>query len=170
MRKDKVRWKGVSSEGSGSRGEVNSAFNTIIDKEEHLDGDYTLHVPKESKTTDQSLLVVGGLEPKTSSLPRFSFRWDEKGKHVNVDIHGVDDTQKKLFNQSKNGYSGHVAQKVKQDARLFDIDIRIPSKHVFKGRIRFSLSFSEELIGKINLKGSLSYTVYRGGEPPSHTA
>jgi len=153
MRNNKVSWKGVSSKGQGSRGEVNSAFNTIIDKVEHLDGEYTTpHVPNESKTTDQSLLVVGGLEPKTSSLPKFSFRWDEKGKHVNVDIHGVDDTQKKWFEHGKNGYSGHVAQKVKQDGRFFDIDIRIPSKHVFKGRIRFNLAYSEELTAKMNVE------------------
>ena len=149
MRKDMVRWKGVRSEGPGSRGEVNSAFNTIIDKVEHLDDDYTPHVPKESKTTYQSLLVVGGLEPKTSSLPRFSFRWDEKGKHVNVDIHEVDDTQKKSFERGENGYSGHVAQKVEQDGRFFDIDIRIPSKHVFKGRISFNLQFTEEPTARV---------------------
>jgi len=138
-----VRWKGVISEGPGSRGEVNSAFNIIVDKVEHLDGDYILDVRKENKTTKQGLLQVGRLESKTGSLPRFLFRWDEKGKHVNVDILGVDNTVKNWFEQGENGYSGHRAQKVKD--RLFNIDIRIPTNHVFKGLIRFNLVFNDEV-------------------------
>jgi hypothetical protein len=165
-----VRRKGVISKGPGCRGEVNSAFNTIVDKVEHLDGDYTLDVREENKTTNQGWLVVGRLDPKTSSLPRFSFRWDEKGKHVNVDIDGVGKTERNLFECGKNGYSGHEAQRVNQASRLFVIDIFIPSKHVFKGRIRFNLSFSEELIQKINVAEGVNYTLHSRGEPPSHTA
>jgi len=170
MRKDKGGWKGVTHTAKDSKSDVNRAFNTILVLE-HLDDDYyTPWVPMESKTTEQSWLVVGGLEPKRADLPRFSFRWDEKDQHVNVDIDGVTKTEKELFEQGKNGYSGHRALKVEQDGRFFDIDIRIPSKHVFKGRIHFNLGFSEELTVKMKAVVGVSYNLHRGGEPSSHTA
>lgn len=153
-----MHWKGVNSEAEDSKGGINRAFNTIVDVE-HLDEDYTIHVLKESKTTEQGLLVVGRLEPKTGSLPRFLFRWDEKDKHVNVDIDGVINTERKWFKEGKNGYSGHVAQSSEQGGRLFDIDILIPSKHVFKGRVNFNLAFAEELTARIGLKAHVNSVV-----------
>jgi hypothetical protein len=148
MRKDMSGWKGVTYKTKDSKGGVNLAFNAVLNRE-HLDEDYIIEVPKESKVTKQDLLAIGRLEPKTGSLPRFLFRWDEKAKHVNVDIYGVDGTVKKWFEKGQNGYSGH---KVEQDGTFFDIDILIPSKHVFKGRINFNLALAYELIARIGLK------------------
>jgi hypothetical protein len=149
MRNDKVHWKGVISWRSGSRGEVKSAFEISIAKD-HLDDHYTLKFSNKSETTKQGLLEVGKLEPKIDSLPLFAFRWDEKDKRVDVDIYSygnyrVSNTERKLFKSGKNGYSGHRAQPVNQGGRLFDIDISIPSKHIFKGHIHFNILVSEEV-------------------------
>jgi hypothetical protein len=140
MRKDDVHWKGVNSSRAGSEGKILRAFDVTPEEEQHLDADYTLSVDKESYTTDQCWLVVGRLDPKASSLPRFSFRWDEKPKQLDVDIHDVDETVRSWFEHGENGYSGHRPQEVNKDRRLFEIDIWIPAKHVFKGRIKFNLN------------------------------
>ncbi|MBM3155788.1 MAG: hypothetical protein FJ004_00700 [Chloroflexi bacterium] len=148
----------MTHKGKDSKGDVNRAFNTIMEFE-HLDEDYTVQVPKESKTTEQSCLVVGGLEPKADLLPRFSFRWDQKANHLNVDIHGVNNTEKTRFERGENGYSGHVAQKVEQHGRFFDINILIPSKRVFKGRISFNLEFTQEAVVRIGVKAHANISV-----------
>jgi len=149
MRKDRGRWKGVTYKTDDSKGGVDLAFNAVA-YEEYRDKEYAIEIPEDNKTTEQGLLTLGRLEPLTGHLPRFLFRWDGKAKHVNVDIKGVNDTVRKWFERGENGYIGHVAQK--DNDRLFDVDIQIPGKHVFKGRISFNLGYGYEFIAIIGLK------------------
>jgi hypothetical protein len=158
MVKDKGRWKGVTRTAKDSKLDINRAFNTDVEIE-HLDEDYTIQVPKESKTTDQGWLVVGKLQPKIALLPQFLFRWDEKDQRLDVDIEEVSDTTEKSFKQGKNGYSGHHARKSEKDGRFFDIDIWIPGKHVFKGCISFNLAITAEATARARPRAHPNVTV-----------
>jgi hypothetical protein len=160
MTREKVRWKGVNTKSKDSAGGIERAFNITVEKEDFLDPDYTLNIyPSESRTTDQGLLLVGSLEPRLGGFPRFSLRWDEKGQHLNVDIHGVSKAKRRAFINGTDGYSGHVCNKVKNSGRLFDVDIHIPNRPIFKGIIRFNLAYNEQCIVRIGCTVSANATV-----------
>jgi hypothetical protein len=150
----KKGWKGVNYVGEGSREKVEEAFN-VTPMKDHLDGDYELKYSKQVRTTDQGLLMVAELKPKTSSLPSFSIRWDQKGDHLNVDIRGVGQKEEGWFRNGKKGYSGHVATKAIGQGRACYVDISIPSRHVFKGRFAFNLIHDLVLGGNITPTGAL---------------
>jgi hypothetical protein len=149
---NKKGWKGVNYRGTGSSEEVQGAHD-VTAKVQHLDGDYDFHLYNEVKTTDQGLLVVAELKPKVISLPSFSIRWDRKNDHLNADIHGAGKTRERWFRDGKKGYLGHIAQKAAGQVRASDVDIWMPSKHVFKGRLNFGLDYSVTATAKVGVKG-----------------
>jgi hypothetical protein len=144
MGKRTGRWKGVIYEDKDSRGEVLGASN-VTPQVQHLDENYVFQPCKETETTRQGLLVVARLEPKMGTLPRFSFRWDDKEGNLDVDIHGASNAERDSFRNGQNGYSGHHTQKVDDKGRAFDSVIVIPGRRVFKGRFTFNLSFGEKV-------------------------
>lgn len=135
-------WKGVSFDSQSSKQEAAEAFNVKFQEGYYCGRNYVLRVPKQARTTPTKLLVIASLQPKEESLPWFSVRWDEKGHHLNVDIHGVGDEERDWFQNGQNGYAGHLPQKVSGQGHAFDIDIRIPNLQVFRGCLSFDLKWN----------------------------
>lgn len=158
-------WKGVDHKAKDAEGKVQKAFNIKADVQD-LSQDYDLEFCRESVTTQQGLLVVARLKPRKASLPGFSFRWDEKPNHLNVDIHGVGKAEESQFRNSRQGYRGHIFPKTIGQGRAFDVDIGTPSGDVFKGRIGLNLARDMSCTVKIGLTAQCKASVSRTKDHP----
>jgi len=116
----------------------------------HIDPDYELNEPSRSEIDEQGLLKVGELKAKKSDLPSFMFRWDEKADSLDVDIQGdpdvVTEKVKDYFRSGTKGYKGHhPIRKEPLENRIFESDIWIPGKNVFRGCVTFNIDRGLEL-------------------------
>ena len=132
--------------------------NEVKVKQDYIDAKYELsHYPR-NEITPTGLLTVGELKPKDNILPRFLFRWDEKGDNLDVDINNVSRDKKRKFEHGQGGYGGHHPKRIPDEKnKIFGVDIKIPDFQVFKGKISFGLH--RELVGTLNLKPSITGSV-----------
>ena len=107
----------------------------------HLDKNYDFELYEKGEITEQARLIVARLKPKIPSLPQFSFRWDYRYEHLNVDIHGVDHAVVDWWTMGENGYTGHLPMKLGGPGHAFEANIWLPVTFVFRGRL--TLSFGE---------------------------
>jgi len=105
----------------------------------HLDKNYDFEVYEKGEITEQARLIVARLKPKIPSLPQFSFRWDYRYEHLNVDIHGVDPAVVDWWTMGENGYTGHLPRRLDGTGYAFEAIIWLPVTFVFRGRLTLSL-------------------------------
>jgi hypothetical protein len=137
MSRSAGHWKGSRFESQNFRREAKRALNVIASNVAYSDPDYQFEPCQPSEITQQGLLTIAALRPKITSLPSFSFRWDAKDDHLNVDIHGVSKSDAKLFENGEQGYVGHEPRRVAD--KVFMADIRTPKRRISTGNIGFSL-------------------------------
>lgn len=131
-----VRWIGSILKGEGFSRQAKRAFD-IQPQVQCCHPEYDFKAPELCEAQGRRPLIIATLKPRNSSRPSFSLRWDSHGNHLNVDIEGVSSKVKKLFRKEKQGYQGHRSRLLAE--KLFEVDIRIPSQHIFQGKISFKL-------------------------------
>lgn len=105
----------------------------------HLDQNYDFELYEKGQITERARLIVARLKPKIPSLPQFSFRWDYRYEHLNVDIHGVEPAVTDWFIMGENGYTGHLPRRLGGPDRAFEAIIWLPVTFVFRGRLTLVL-------------------------------
>jgi hypothetical protein len=105
----------------------------------HLDKNYDFEVYEKGELTEHARLIVARLKPKIPSLPHFSFRWDYRYQHLNVDIHGVEPAVTDWWTMGENGYTGHLPRRLGGQGYSFEAIIWLPVTFVFRGRLTLSL-------------------------------
>jgi excisionase family DNA binding protein len=110
----------------------------------HLDKNYDFEVYEKGLITERARLIVARLKPKIPSLPQFSFRWDYRYEHLNVDIHGVEPAVIDWWTMGENGYTGHLPRRLGGPGYAFEAIIWLPVTFVFRGRLTLSLRGSPE--------------------------
>jgi excisionase family DNA binding protein len=105
----------------------------------HLDQNYDFELYEKGQITERARLIVARLKPKIPSLPQFSFRWDYRYEHLNVDIHGVEPAVIDWFIMGENGYTGHLPRRLGGPDRAFEAIIWLPVTFVFRGRLTLVL-------------------------------
>ena len=110
----------------------------------HLDKNYEFEVYEKGQITERARLIVARLKPKIPSLPQFSFRWDYRYEHLNVDIHGVEPAVTEWWTMGENGYTGHLPRRLGGPGYAFEAIIWLPVTFVFRGRLTLSLRGSPE--------------------------
>ena len=105
----------------------------------HLDKNYDFELYEKGEITERARLIVARLKPKIPSLPQFSFRWDYRYEHLNVDIHGVEPAVIDWFIMGENGYTGHLPRRLGGPDRAFEAIIWLPVTFVFRGRLSLVL-------------------------------
>ena len=128
---------GLSEVTDTSRSSDNT-FSTSA-KVYHLDKNYDFEVYEKGEITERARLIVARLKPKIPSLPQFSFRWDYRYEHLNVDIHGVDPAVVDWWTMGENGYTGHLPRRLGGPGYVFEAVIWLPVTFVFRGRLTLSL-------------------------------
>ncbi len=109
----------------------------------HLDRNYDFEVYERGRITDTARIIVARLKPRIPSLPQFSFRWDYRYEHLNVDIHGVETAAVEWWTMGKNGYTGHLPRRLAGPGYVFEAIIWLPVTFVFRGRLTLSGSSAE---------------------------
>jgi hypothetical protein len=110
----------------------------------HLDKNYDFEVYEKGLITERARLIVARLKPKIPSLPQFSFRWDYRYEHLNVDIHGVEPAVIDWWTMGENGYTGHLPRRLGVPGYAFEAIVWLPVTFVFRGRLTLSLQDSPE--------------------------
>jgi len=105
----------------------------------HLDKNYDFEVYEKGLITERARLIVARLKPKIPSLPQFSFRWDYRYEHLNVDIHGVEPAVIDWWTMGENGYTGHLPRRLGGPGYAFEAIVWLPVTFVFRGRLTLSL-------------------------------
>lgn len=110
------------------------AINVRVDR---VDDNYDFEVYEKGQVTEHARLIVARLKPKIAALPHFSFRWDYRYDHLNVDIHGVGTIERDWFREGRHGYSGHLPRRLGDPDHTFEVSIWMPGTHVFRGSMSF---------------------------------
>jgi excisionase family DNA binding protein len=131
------------SETEDSRREGDQTF-AISAQVYHLDRNYDFELYEKGEITERARLIVARLKPKIPSLPQFSFRWDYRYEHLNVDIHGVEPAVVDWWTMGENGYTGHLPRKLGGPGHAFEANIWLPVTFVFRGRLTLSLRDNPE--------------------------
>jgi hypothetical protein len=118
--------------------DAKAAFAAVADP--HLQKQFDAVVPIAAK----SMQEMARLKPKIPSLPQFSFRWDYRYEHLNVDIHGVEPAVIDWWTMGENGYTGHLPRRLGGPGYAFEAIIWLPVTFVFRGRLTLSLRGSPE--------------------------
>ena len=134
---------GVMSESADTSGPGDEAFS-ISTEVYHLDKNYEFEVYEKGQITERARLIVARLKPKIPSLPQFSFRWDYRYEHLNVDIHGVEPAVTEWWTMGENGYTGHLPRRLGGPGYAFEAIIWLPVTFIFRGRLTLSLRGSPE--------------------------
>lgn len=145
---------------------VGRGYNVELETE-FIDPHYEAAPSVREETTPSGWLVIFTVRSGDTSLPNFVGRWDDGGRTLDIDPDPPDMLPRELWKAERGGYQGHHATLVGTDARVYAIDIRIPSCVIFKGRVRFNLSFSESVIDTVKLETTTSCTVVRAGQVPT---
>ena len=104
----------------------------------HLDRNYDFEVYERGRITQKARIIVARLRPRIPSLPQFSFRWDYRYEHLNVDIHGVEPAALEWWTMGQNGYTGHLPRRLAAPGYVFEAIIWLPVTFVFRGRLTLS--------------------------------
>lgn len=145
MERKKKVWKGAERRGDDYDTRAGKVLSLESDWD-YIHRDYDFESGLGNTITKEGLLVIGKLKPKEASLmaslPELWFRWDEKDRHLNVDIHRVDKAVQEAFKNGQNGYCGHNPKKALGNVReeTFEVDIWMPGMHLLRGRLRFRVS------------------------------
>jgi hypothetical protein len=92
-----------------------------------LDERYEIETPEPAVRTETGHLVVFKLQSNDPDLPKFSARWDEKDRTVDIDIHGVPRMVQLAFETMRAGYAGsHTQQRTWADPLKFQFTVRLP--------------------------------------------
>jgi hypothetical protein len=150
-------WKGARHQDKRGSQQASGVFN-IKYESAYLNPDYDLEILQDDKISEQGLLLCGKLKPKIPSLPEFWLRWDEKEEELDIDMHG-DSKHRKDWNNSRNGYIGHHAVRMKKEGRHFKVSIETPTMKVYDGVISFNLARDVTAIAKIGLHASAKISV-----------
>jgi len=126
------------SEAGDSKREGDETFAVSADVY-HLDKNYDFELYEKGEITERARLIVARLKPKIPSLPQFSFRWDYRYEHLNVDIHGVEPAVTDWWIMGENGYTGHLPRRLGGPDRAFEAIIWLPVTFVFRGRLTLVL-------------------------------
>ena len=126
------------SEAEDSKPEGDETF-AVSAEVYHLDKNYDFELYEKGQITERARLIVARLKPKIPSLPQFSFRWDYRYEHLNVDIHGVEPAVIDWFIMGENGYTGHLPRRLGGPDRAFEAIIWLPVTFVFRGRLTLVL-------------------------------
>jgi excisionase family DNA binding protein len=129
---------GAALEAGDSRRETDESF-AVSAEIYHLDSNYDFELYEKGEITEGARLIVARLKPKIHSLPQFSFRWDYRYEHLNVDIHGVEPAAVDWFRMGENGYSGHLPRRLGGPDPTYEAVIWRPVTFVFRGRLRLVL-------------------------------
>ena len=140
------------------RGITTSMIETIFDNADILVDtsqrvpvalDSMMKHPHDLKRSETGLLRMFALAPKTPGKPRFEARWDDGSPgnrnraDVDFDIEDVSKEIKRDFKRKAGGYCGHHTDKSPdQDNRVYEIEISTPQGTVFKGVIKFNVTYS----------------------------
>ncbi len=120
------------------QGEAGAGFRVRAEVS-HLDRNYDFEVYEKGRITDKARIIVARLKPRIPSLPRFSFRWDYRYEHLNVDIHGVEPSVVEWWTMGQNGYTGHLPRRLADNGYTFEAVIWLPVTFVFRGRLTLGL-------------------------------
>jgi hypothetical protein len=129
---------GAVSQTQNSKQEGDATFGVSAEVF-HLDKNYDFELYEKGRITERARLIVARLKPKIPSLPQFSFRWDYRYEHLNVDIHGVEPAVTEWWTMGENGYTGHLPRRLAGPDRVFEAIIWLPVTFVFRGRLTLSL-------------------------------
>jgi excisionase family DNA binding protein len=129
-----------AEESSGAKDDTFSISTQVY----HLDKNYDFEVYEKGEITEHARLIVARLKPKIPSLPQFSFRWDYRYEHLNVDIQGVEPAVVDWWTMGENGYTGHLPRRLGGPGYAFESVIWLPVTFVFRGRLTLSLRDSLE--------------------------
>lgn len=126
------------------------AHNVVVDTE-HLDAGYTLHTDPLNPATKTGLVTLFRIVPNDAALPGFAGRWDRQQNTVDVDIDPnpqgcIDRT---VWQSERKGYSGHHTQVISKDPRAYQIDLRTPSTHIFKGRCSLNIKQGVQIAAEL---------------------
>ena len=127
-------------------GEEDFAINVQVDR---VDANYDFEVYEKGQITEHARLIVARLKPKIDTLPHFSFRWDYRYDHLNVDIHGVGTTERDWFREGLHGYSGHLPRRLGDPQHTFEVSVWMPGTHVFRGSMSFVLHKYAETVEEV---------------------
>jgi excisionase family DNA binding protein len=133
-----LRDAGAVSETEDSKKEGDETF-AVSAEIFHLDKNYDFELYEKGEITERARLIVARLKPKIPSLPQFSFRWDYRYEHLNVDIHGVEPAAMDWWTLGENGYTGHLPRRLGGPGYAFEAVIWLPVTFVFRGRLTLSL-------------------------------
>jgi hypothetical protein len=133
----------TESEAANTSGPSDETFS-ISTEVYHLDKNYDFEVYEKGLITERARLIVARLKPKIPSLPQFSFRWDYRYEHLNVDIHGVEPAVVEWWTMGEKGYTGHLPRRLGGPGYAFEAIVWLPVTFVFRGRLTLSLRGSPE--------------------------
>lgn len=131
-------------------------------KIDYLDCDYEIKEFPNNPATNTGFVKIVQLFPKNLYLPTFIFRWDEKEEELDVDIYENRKINNKLW--TLNGYRGHHTKSIDGEGRVFETNISIPGKEIFKGRINLGLSIKQLLRDSIKIGASVDAKVIRANK------
>ena len=156
-----VRWNGSILRGKGFTRQAKEAFD-VEPRVEYCHPQYDFRWCAICQTEGRGALIIATLEPRDGASPRFVFRWDPKDDHLNVDIKNVSGQERGLFEEERQGYTGHVAKRVA--AKLFEVKICIPAANVFAGTVRFKIHENIALDGKVSIPEKMIGVLEKDGE------
>jgi len=119
-------------------------------KIDYIDRNYKIKVLSNHPTTKTGLVEVIQLFSENPHLLRFIFRWDEKNEELDIDIYRNESICNELWSEKR--YKGHHTQRVIDNGRIFKINISVPDKRIFKGKVNVGLFI------KLSLKDSIKST------------
>ncbi|MFH1963263.1 MAG: hypothetical protein ABIJ30_10415 [bacterium] len=101
----------------------------------YINDNYKIECYPNEKISCSGYLRIGSLISCKKEEPKFTFRWDEKEEALDVDIDGVDSKTTEEFKHGKNGYEGHHSKRLESEGRVFELNIKVPNKNIFRGQI-----------------------------------
>jgi hypothetical protein len=103
--------------------------------------DYKLE-PCDGILSETGKLEVLKVVPKSGDGPYFIARWDQRGEHVDIDMHGAPKSAIKKFKANEGGYSGHRTRRTAvQSGRCYKIEIKTPRGMIFQGTVSFANAY-----------------------------
>ncbi len=119
-------------------------------KEKYRSPIYRLEGKSNASATETGLVTIAELNPEGISLPKFIFRWDTNSETVDIDIYKNGENAKYLW--KKQGYEGHKTKVIDHEGRVFEVNIEIPSRNVFKGTVDVGLQWGLKLKNRLQIK------------------
>ncbi len=107
----------------------------------YLNPEYTIKTFENTKTTKTAWVRVAEISSDKPGNPAFILRWDKKADTIDADIHLNRDKRNDLW--SKQGYTGHHPQKVKD--KIFNVKIETPQGLIYEGELNIGLLIEQQM-------------------------